>query len=101
MDTDRPIYEYEDTPSLVARTLIVSRFPAFEKHILEAFRNSSSFRELCEDYQSVFVCLNEMSLPDNMAKSFDEKYLKELKHGLEQEFFQYFKLFKVQPKPKI
>ena len=78
MDTDKPIYEYEDTPSLVARTLIISRFPAFEKHILEAFRNSSSFRELCEDYQSVFVCLNEMSLPDNMAKSFDEKYLKEV-----------------------
>ena len=101
MDTNKPNYEYEDTASLVARTLIVSRFPAFEKHILEAFRNSSSFRELCEDYQSVLVCLNEMSLPDNMAKSFDETYLKELKHELEQEFFQYFKLFKVQPKPKV
>ena len=101
MYQQRPTNEYEETPSLVARTLVVSRFPAFEHHILGAFRNNQSFRELCEDYQSVFVCLNEMSLHTNKAKSADEKYLRELKHELEQEFFQYFKLFKIQPEPKI
>jgi hypothetical protein len=94
MDMHRPVYKNEEIGALVARTLIVSRFPAFENRILEAFRQSSLFRELCEDYQRVLVCLSEMSLQGDAAHSNDEEYLKRLKYELEQEMFHYFKLYK-------
>jgi hypothetical protein len=95
MDMLKLIFDQpEETQSLVARNLIISRFPAFENRILEAFRQSSLFRELCEDYQRVLVCLSEMSLQGDAAHSNDEEYLKRLKYELEQELFHYFKLYK-------
>ena len=98
MDMNRPNLDHpEEIQSLVVRNQIISRFPTFENHILKAFHQSSLFRELCEDYVRVFVCLNEMSLHSSGAKENDEEHLKRLKYELEQELFLYFKNQKSEP----
>ena len=98
MDTKRSnLDQPEGTQLLVVRNLIISRFPMFENHILEAFHQSSLFRELCEDYVRVFVCLSEMSLQGDGANANDEEHLKRLKCELEQELFRYFKNHKSEP----
>ena len=95
MDTLRPTSDHpEEIQSLVARNQIIYRFPRFENRILEAFKQSSLFRELCEDHLRVSVCLSEMSLQSKAVQSNNEEHLKRLKHELEQELFHYFKLYK-------
>lgn len=98
MDTNRSELDHpEEIQSLVLRNLVISRFPKFENHILEAFHQSSLFRELCEDYARVFVFLSEMSLQGNGVNANDEEHLKRLKNELEQELFCYFKNHKNKP----
>ena len=100
MDLLRPNFdEPEEIQSLVARSTIISRFPVFENHILEAFRRSSLFRELCADYLRVSVCLNELSLQGNATRSSDEEHLNRLKHELEQELFHYLNLHQEPQQP--
>ena len=100
MDLLRPNLDNpEEIDSLAARKLIISRFPTLESRILETFRHSTLFRELCEDYLRVSVCLNDMSQQGDAARRNDEEHLKRLRHELEQELFHYFNLHQEPQQP--
>ena len=84
--------EFEKAPALIARDLMASRFPDFENRIRGAFRLSSSFRDLCEDYYLVVTRQTELSNEHMDSVGSTAAILQSLKVELEQEIFNYIKI---------
>jgi hypothetical protein len=78
-------------PALIARDLMASHFPDLENRIQEAFRLSSSFRDLCEDYYLVVNRQTEFSNEQMDSINSTAAILQSLKVELEQEMLNHFK----------
>ena len=94
MDELNPYHDITEPTSAEMTELIVSRFPNFKKHILEAFHYSSLFRDLCEDYYLIETRQSELSSNHMSDENSAGIILHNLKRELEQEMFNYFKSFK-------
>jgi hypothetical protein len=83
----------QKAPALIARDLLATRFPDLENRIRKAFRLSSTFRDLCEDYY--LVIFRQSEIPNDQMDGEDSAnhILQTLKIELEQEMFNYFKSF--------
>jgi hypothetical protein len=84
--------EFEKAPALIARDLMASRFPDFENRIREAFRLSSSFRDLCEDYYLVVTRQTELSDEHMDSAGSTAAILQSLQVELEQDMHNYIRL---------
>jgi hypothetical protein len=93
MAENNEVQKFEKAPALIARDLMASRFPDFENRIQEAFRLSSSFRDLCEDYYLVVNRQTEFSNEQMDSVDSTAAILQSFKVELEQEMFNYFKTF--------
>jgi len=94
MVDNNELQTFDKAPALIARDLMASRFPDLESRIRDAFRISSSFRDLCEDYYLVVARQSELS--DIQMDSVDSTsaILQSLKLELEQEMFNFLKSVK-------
>ena len=93
MVENNKLQAFEKAPALIARDLMASRFPDLENRIQEAFRLSSSFRDLCEDYYLVVTSQTELSSEQMDSVDSTAAILHSLKLDLEQEIFNYIKTF--------
>ena len=93
MAENNELQKFEKAPALIARDLMASRFPDLENRIREAFRLSSSFRDLCEDYHLLVTRQTEFSNEQMDSVDSTAAILQSLKVELEQEMLNHFKFF--------
>ena len=66
-------------------TFIISQFPNYRTFIIDLYKDSDSFRALCEDYRECKLVLDRIkSSKDMVKKGYEEEY-KELLQELEDE----------------
>ena len=92
MVENNKLQAFEKAPALIARDLMASRFPDLENRKREAFRHSSSFRDLCEDYHLLVTRQAGFSNEQMDSINSTAAILHSLKLELEQEMFDYLKI---------
>ena len=70
---------------------MIANFPGLADRIREAFRESPTFRDLCDDYHLVVARQLELVDKQSDSKGSTDAILHKLKLELEQEMFNYFK----------
>jgi hypothetical protein len=68
---------------------IIARFPEYRQVIVEMYRESNTFRSLCDDYSECMRILDHLNTSKGLIKNQQDKEYLELAGELEQEILTY------------